>query len=442
MSASVFPRDMARTYPVLVRGEGVYVFDEQGRRYLDAMGGVAVVNIGHGVDEIADAMADQARRLAFSHSVMFSNRPMIDLAERVAGLAPDGLNSVYFVSGGSEANETAIKLARQYHVERGSGSKSLVIGRWQSYHGATLGALSASGHVSRRRKYAPLLKDFPHIPPPYCYRCPLGQTHPSCHIACADELERAILQHGPENVAAFIAEPITGAASGAVVPPAEYFPRIREICDRYDVLLIADEVITGFGRTGEVFAMSHWGVVPDMITVAKGMGSGYAALAAVVVHDRIRSVFADSSSPFVHGFTYGGNPLACAVGVAVLDLVQREGLFERAAELGTYFFNAAERLRAHPSVGDIRGRGLMMGIELVRDRDSREPFPAELRFADRLARLALDRGLYVYPGSGCIDGVRGDHILICPPFVIRKSEIDLIFELLDQTLADLEREVG
>ncbi len=434
----VFPRDLGRTYPVLVRGEGVYVFDEDGNRYLDAMGGVAVVNIGHGVREIADAMAEQARTLAFSHSVMFSNRPMLDLAERVTRLTPRGLDSVYFVSGGSEANETAIKLARQYHVERGAPSKALVIGRWQSYHGATLGALSVSGHVGRRKKYVPLLKEFPHIAAPNCYRCAFEHLHPACGVASADELERTIIQHGPENVAAFIAEPITGASSGAVVPPPDYFPRIREICDAYDVLLIADEVITGFGRTGTPFAMDHWGVVPDMITTAKGMASGYASLAAVIVHDRIRSVFAERGSPFVHGFTYGGNPLACAVGVAVLDLMERDGLIERSRKMGSVFFRAAERVRTHPIVGDIRGRGLMMGIELVRDRVTKEPFRPELRVAERLAAIALEKGLYVYPGAGGIDGVRGDHILICPPFVIAEHEIDAIFELLDRALGDLE----
>lgn len=434
----LFPRDVSRRYTTLVRGEGVYVFDQDGNRYLDAMAGVAVVNIGHGVAEIADAMAKQARALAFSHGHTFSNLPMIHLANQIAHLAPGPLNSVYFVSGGSEATETAIKLARQYHLERGAKSKYLVIGRWQSYHGNTLGALSASGMVGRRRKYAPLLLDFPHIVPPYCYRCPLGETYPDCGIACADDLARAILQHGAENVAAFIAEPVTGAAGGAVVPPDEYFPRIREICDRYDVLFIADEVITGFGRTGRNFAVDHWSVVPDMITTAKGMASGYASLGAVIVHEKIRAVFEDKQSPFVHGFTYGGNPLACAVGSAVLDVVERDHLIQRSAEMGAYFFAAAERLRVHPTIGDIRGRGLMMGIELVQDRESKTPFASEQRIAERLGAIALRRGVYIYPGSGCVDGVLGDHVLICPAFIINEQQIDQVFEVLDQSLTELE----
>jgi adenosylmethionine-8-amino-7-oxononanoate aminotransferase len=345
------------------------------------------------------------------------------------------------VSGGSEAVETAIKLARQAHLENGQMQRYLVIARRQSYHGATLGALSATGMGPRRAPYLPLLLDFPHIAPAYCYRCPFDREYPGCDLACAHELEEAILRAGPERVSAFIAEPVVGSACGATVPPPEYFPLIREICSRYGVLFIADEVITGFGRTGRHFGITHWDAVPDMMVVAKGLSGGYAPLGAVVASERIRHVFDESDTAFEHIFTYAANPLSAATALAVLGIYVREGLASRAARMGELLFQKAEALGDHPIVGDVRGLGLLLGIELVMDKKTKRPFPPEVRASRRLAAKALARGLVIYPGGGSIDGAQGDHFLICPPLVIREPEIDDLVGMLDEALAELEQEL-
>ena len=287
METRVLTRDLTKTYPVVVRGEGVYLYDRDGRQYLDAAGGAMVVTIGHGVKEVAAAMAAQAEQVAYAYTNQFVTESLLGLADRVIALAPPGMAKVYFVSGGSEANETAIKLARQYFIARGKESKWRVVARWQSYHGNTGIALSATGRRPARRGYGPYLLPFPHIPPCYCYRCPLDKKYPSCDVACADELERAIAQEGADTIAAFIAEPIVGTSAAALTPPPDYFERIREICDRHDILFIADEVVTGFGRTGTNFAIEQFGVIPDLITIAKGASSGYAPLGGVIVHERI-----------------------------------------------------------------------------------------------------------------------------------------------------------
>jgi len=430
---------MARQYPTLVRGEGVYLYDNTGKRYLDAVAGIAVVNIGHARGEVAEVMAQQAATLTYVQSFIFDNDQAHLLAERVGRLTPPGLRHSYFVSGGSEAVETAIKLARQYHVENGEPRRYKIIARWQSYHGGTLGALSASGHSARRDKFAPLLLDFPHIPPANCYRCAFGQTYPGCGIECAWELERAVRQAGPENCSAFIAEPIVGAAGGAMTPPPEYFPVIRQICDKYGLLFISDEVITGFGRTGKAFGIDHWNVVPDMITSAKGLSGGYVPLGATIVHDRVRDVLEKKKAFFIHGYTYVGNPLAAAIGVIVLDIIERDGLIARVAKMGETFFAKGRKLLKHRIVGDVRGKGLLMGIELVKDKATKEPFPPAMRVNGRLAQIALDKGLVIYPGGGCVDGIYGDHFLLCPPFTITESEMDEAFGLLEESLMEMEK---
>ncbi len=426
MTQAFFPRNFRSVYPEAVRGEGCYIFTADGKRYLDAAGAAAVVSIGHGVAAIGRAMGEQAQKLAFAHTSQFHTGVAETLAARLRALAPKEFREagrVFFTSGGSEATETAIKLARQYFVERGEPARTRIVSRWQSYHGSTLGALAVSGNVRRRATYAPLLPDWGHIPPCYCYRCPLGLAYPECNVACADELETFVLGVKPETVAAFIFEPVVGATLGAVAPPEGYLQRIAEICRRHGILLIADEVMTGMGRTGAHFAVEHWGLAPDMILVGKGVASGYAPLGAVLVAPRVAEAIARGSGAFQHGFTYQAHPVAMAAGLAVLDYIEQHCLFERVARAGSELLQALQPLRGHPHVGDVRGRGLLFGIEFVKDRATREPFPREANIAERIRQAALDEGVTSYPIQGCVDGDCGDHILLAPPFIISSDEI-------------------
>jgi adenosylmethionine-8-amino-7-oxononanoate aminotransferase len=414
------------------------VWDAEGKRYLDAVAGIAVVNVGHGRARVADAVRRQAATLSYCISNIFANEPAAALAEKLAALTPGDLDHFQFTSGGSEATEVAIKLARQYHLARGNDAKHLVIGRWQSYHGATVASLSVGGMPSRRAKFEPLLLDVPHAAPNYCYRCPFGKEYPSCEMACAHDLEQVIRRAGPERVMAFIAEPVVGSAGGAIPARPEYFGVVREICDRYDILFIADEVITGLGRTGRNFAIEHWGVAPDLITMAKGLGGGYVPVGAVAMSGRVADAFRSRGLAFDHLFTYAANPLAAAAACEVLDILVEERLVERAASLADGFFARGRRLLAHPIVGDVRGLGLLMGVELVRDRATKEPFPTGAKVAALVAGEALRRGLVIYPGSGTADGVSGDHFLICPPLTIEEAQLDLLFDLLDESLLAAE----
>ena len=443
MSDGLLQRVLDKEYPVLVKGEGVYVFDRNGKRYLDAVGGAGVVTIGHGVKEIAEAMKEQAERISFSYSGAFDNLPQRELARAVTSLAPPGLDHVFFVSGGSEAGESALKIARQYHVERGQPGKYKVIGRWQSYHGNTIAMLSVAGRVQWRHLYYPYLLDFAHIHPPYCYRCPYGHTYPSCNVHCAHELENTILQEGPENISAFFVEPIIGTTATGVTPPPEYFPIVREICDRYEVLLICDEVITGMGRTGLPFAIQHWGVTPDLITIAKGLASGYTPLAAVLVHDKIVRAIRQGSGALAHGFTYAGNPQSCAVGNAVVKYLLEHKLIEAVAEKEAYLFNALNRLTELPSVAAVRGKGFYVGLELVYDKEKKIPYPKEKRAAQQLAARALDKGLYIIAGlQGKIPSSIGDHIQISPPFILEKQEIDTMVDILRESILEVQKYIG
>lgn len=438
----LFRRSATRALPRVKRAEGVWIETEDGRRILDGSSGALVASIGHGVRSVIDAQHAQAGQVAYVHGTHFAVGAQEELAERLAALAPGDLDRVYPVSGGSEANESAVKFARQYFLERGQPSRHRVIARWTSYHGNTLGALALSGHAARRRQYLPLLSDQPHIPPCYCYRCPYGLEYPSCELRCAYALEEEIVRQGPEYVAAFIAEPLVGAAGGALTPPPEYFPIIREICTRYDVLLIADEVMTGIGRTGEAFAVNHWQVVPDIITTGKGVSGGYAPLAAMIVREPLFQAIARGSGAFIHGFTYGGHPPSAAAGAAVLEYIAEHDLIARAAELGQYLAGKLEQMRASRIVGDVRGKGMMWGIEFVRDRDTKQPFERSARIAERIGDAAFARGLIIYPGSGNVDGVRGDQILIGPPLVITRAEIDVLAGLLGDAIAAVERDLA
>src|SRR5919202_580443 len=428
---------------IAARGQGIYLWDVEGRRYLDGAAGFVVANLGHGNAEIANAMGQQARTLALAPFSVFVNEPALRCAARLARYVPGDLDHAVFTSGGSEAVEVAVKLARQYWIEGGQPSKYKIIARWQSYHGNTLGTLSIGGNRPRRRPYAPLLLDLPKIPPCYPYRCPPDQAPDEWGPRAADALETTIQQEGPDTVAAFIAEPVVGATLGSAPAPPGYFQRIRQICDRYDVLFIADEVMTGFGRTGRRFGVEHWDVVPDLMAVAKGITAGYAPLGAAVCSARIYAAFRPprGSGQFVNLFTYGANPLCCAVGDVVLCLTEEQDLAGRAARVGAYLRRRLEPLTESPLVGDLRGLGLMLGLEFVQDKATKAPFPPAARVAARVAEAALERGLFVYPGTGTVDGERGDHLMVAPPLVITEAECDELVTNLAAALDAVAREV-
>lgn len=444
---ALFPRNFRKNYPEAVRGEGCFVFTADKRKLLDASGGAAVVSIGHGVASVAEAMAKQARLLAHAHSSQFVTGVASEFAQRLLALAPrnfresaDGPGRVFLTSGGSEATETALKICRQYFLERGELERAQFISRKQSYHGATLGALALSGNVKRRTPFLPLLQDWPQIAPCYCYRCPLDLRYPECGVACAEELSRAIESVGSKKIAAFFVEPVSGATLGAAVPPAEYLPRIAEICKRHGILLVVDEVMTGMGRTGKNFAVEHWHVEPDIILVGKGIGSGYAPLGAVMVTGRVASAFEKGSGSFLHGFTYNAHPVCAAAGLAVLDYAAKHDLFAGVAAKGKELRGALDPLAASPIVGDIRGIGLLLGIEFVRDKATREPFPASANVASRIYDAAFRRGVLTYPIQGCADGARGDHILIAPPHIISSEEMQLLASVLHDAIDEVHQE--
>jgi len=417
--------------PMVDRGEGVYLTDTEGRRYLDASGGAIVVNLGHGVAEVAQALSDQAARAAYAHPTMFTSRPAEDYAAALAEVVSLPDPRFFFLSSGSEAVETAIKLARQVQVERGRAGRYLIISRQQSYHGTTLGALAVAGKPKMRRPFQPMLADVPHIPPPYCYRCPFDLSHPGCALRCADALEEEIERVGPDNVAAFIAEPVSGATLGAVVPPPGYWPRVREICDRHQVLLIADEVMTGFGRTGRWFALDHWDVVPDVAAMSKGTAGGYAPLSVTAARGDLVADIVGGSGNFVHGGTFSHHPVTTAAGLATLRYLKQHDLIALVAQKGK---RLGEKLRDGlgdlPCVGDVRGMGLMWGVEFVADRGRKAPFPPRRHFAQAVADTAFERGLIVYPTGGCVDGMAGDHLTLGPPFIITEEQMDELVTLL------------
>ena len=439
--SAVFYRDLTRQPPSIVSGDGVFIEDSQGRRYLDGSASAGVVGIGHGRSEIWDALAREGKRVDFVYNATFTHPWQEQLAAAILDLAPANMAGVYFCSGGSEANESAWKLARQYFVERGQAQKYKAISRWQSFHGVSLATLSLSGRTSWRQIYAPLLLPSPKIAPPYEYRCPLCAERGGCSLACADDLERAILLEGPDTVAAFFAEPVAGTSAAGVVPHPDYYRRVREICDAYDVLFVADEVLCGYGRTGRPFAISAWDVQPDIVTLGKAIGSGYAPLAAMLVSDKVRTVFAGGSGRFVHGLTYSGMPSSCFVGLQVHAIMQREGLFTRAEQVGAQL---QAKLRAlsdrHPMIGDVRGRGLLIGVEFVADRHTRRPFDARLRITERVVELLRERNVLVAAGVPLLNfGKDGDHIQISPPFTISIDEVELLVDALDDALSALEQ---
>lgn len=431
---NVFYRKLTASFPLIVRGDGVYLYDDRCKKYLDASGGAVVVNVGHGVEEIVETMADQAKKIAYVNGTQFTNEAAETLATEIAEVMPDPLNKVYPLTSGAEATEAAIKLARQFWVQKGCEGKFQVISHNPGYHGSTLGALTVSGRPMGKRFYHPLLHDFPLIPIPSCYRCPYDDHYPKCLVKCGHALETVIRQEGPETVSAFIAEPIVGASGGAVVPPQEYFEVIREICDRYQVLFIADEILTGMGRTGKWLAMEHYGVDPDIVLLGKGLGGGYAPLSALVAQEELVTTIAEGAGSFVHGLTFSHTPVICAAGLATIRHMKAHRLVDRCAEMGAYLMNQLQQLYDFSFIGDIRGRGLLIGIEFVEDRESKRPLPRENQFAERIFEVALENGLVLWTHVGHVDGELGDLVMVGPPFIITHEQIDEIVNLLKTTL--------
>ncbi|MBB3808595.1 aspartate aminotransferase family protein [Pseudochelatococcus contaminans] len=432
MSTHLLHRAIHGHLPTAVGGKGIELFDAEGNVYIDASGGAAVSCLGHGHPAVIDALHKQLDRLAYAHTGFFTTEPAEQLADLLVRNAPAGLDHVYLVSGGSEAVEAAIKMARQYFVETNQPRRRHIIARRQSYHGNTLGALAAGGNEWRRTQFQPLLINTHHIDPCFAYRMQqVGESDEVYAARAAQQLEDKILELGADEVIAFIAEPVVGATAGAVPSVGDYFKRIREICDRYGVLLILDEVMCGMGRTGTLHACEQDGIAPDLMTVAKGLGGGYQPVGAVLLSGKIFDAFANGSGFFQHGHTYMGHPMAAAAGLAVQQTIERESLLANVVAMGNELERQlVERLGNDRHVGDIRGRGLFRGIELVADRATKQPFDPALKLHARIKKEALKRGLIVYPMGGTIDGVQGDHVLLAPPFIVDRNDVERIVERL------------
>ncbi|KMJ59638.1 hypothetical protein AB685_01830 [Bacillus sp. LL01] len=428
-----------KEYPVISHGSGVFLYDFNGKKYLDGSSGAVTASIGHHVQAVIDAMADQASKVSFVYRSQFTSVPAENLATKLMDIAPGDINWSFFVNSGTEAVETAMKISIQYWQEVGKPDKNQIISRWKSYHGITIGALSLSGHAERRRRFEDLLEKSPVVEPPYCYRCPFNLEYPSCGLKCADDLERAILEIGAENIAAFVAEPIIGAAAGAICPPEGYYQKIAEICKSYEIHFIADEVMTGIGRTGKMFAMEHWGVTPDIISIGKGMSAGYSPIAATLVSDSIIESILKGSKVIMSGHTYSANPQSSAVALAVLEYIERQDLVENSRVMGVYLKGKLQQLKAEfPFIGDVRGKGLLLGLEMVEDNSTKYPFANEKAVTTRLVELAQKNGLLIYPATAGIEGVGGDAVIIAPPLSINKKEIDELVSILELTLKDLQ----
>jgi adenosylmethionine-8-amino-7-oxononanoate aminotransferase len=426
--------------PQLDRASGVYMWDVNGKRYLDGSSGAMVSNIGHSNQAVLNAMRKQMEKSTFGYRLHFETEPSERLAAKTASLTPEGLDKVFFVSGGSEAVESAIKLARQYAIAVGQSSRWKVISRTPSYHGCTLGALALTGYATLTEPFEPMMRAMPKVPAPRAYLDGLDLNNPATGHYYADMLEAKILEEGEESVLAFIVEPVGGASTGALVPPVCYMQRVREICDRYGVLLIHDEVMSGGGRTGKFFAAEHWATAPDIIAISKGFGAGYAPLGAMIAHDRVVDAVLDSGG-FAHGFTYAGNPLACSAGLAVINEIEKNGMIENAATIGELLKRRLEDLMVkYEFIGDVRGKGLLLAFELVSDRESMTPLPAELNAYNRLVDIAYDHGLIIY-SRRTRDGREGDHFLVCPPMIATAEHVDEIIEMLDKSLTQFSAEI-
>ncbi|HOO87780.1 MAG TPA: aspartate aminotransferase family protein [Synergistales bacterium] len=432
----LIPRSFKGNLRTAVRGEGVYIYDEDGNAYMDGCCGALLSSIGHGVKEIADAIHQQLLTMEFAHPSRWNNKVSVEAAEEITSLTQEGLDYVWLVSGGSEAIESAMKIARQYFVERdGDGSgKYVMIARWNSYHGSTVGTMGLAGSMGRRRTFAPLFMEGPKIQAHYCYRCPHNLKYPECNVACARALEGEILRIGPASVAAFFAEPIVGSTVGALHPPKEYWPIVREICSKYDVLLVADEIMTGMGRSGKPFCTQDWNVTPDIICSAKALAGGYSPVGAMIVKKEIAETIRDGSGAFQHGHTYNGNPVTAAAVTATIRYMKKNNVFENAAAMGARFDEKIPALNEIPIVGEVRGIGMMRGIEIVADRKTKAPFSPSVKAAALVTEECMKRGLVVYPGTGQIGGVAGDQFLFAPPLVATKEEMDMMTDRLEAGL--------
>jgi adenosylmethionine-8-amino-7-oxononanoate aminotransferase len=439
-------RDWDREFPVMERAEGIYLYDQDGRKYIDGSGGSSVVtSIGHGVKEIAQVMYEQAQKFSFYPAHAFTNEKFLELSDLVVSLAPGELREksrVWVTCTGTDATDDAVRLARQYWVESGKPSKYQVITRWQAFHGNTISVAGYSGITGRRSIFQPMFIDSPHIQPAFCYRCAFEQTYPECKLLCARALETAIRQQGADNVAAFIAEPVVGAAIGCYPAPSGYFQTIREICDRYDVLFISDEVMTGWARTGKMWGIEHWEVTPDIIATAKGMTAGYTPLSAIIARDQIWATLEKNHSPFKAGHTLNANAVSCAGAIAVINYILEHNLVENSRQRGLQaLIGLGWLMEKHPIVGDVRGKGLMFGFELVKDQATKRPFESKQHVSRLFEIAAAKRGLVTYPCTGSIDGVLGDMVLLAPPLVIDESQINDVLNIIDASLGDVEKQL-
>lgn len=426
---------------LIERGEGIYLYDQQGYRYLDGAAGAAVANLGHGVESIVEAMAEQARLISYAAPTAFAHQTTLDLGQAISERAPGALRGncrTWFNCTGTDAVDDALRLARQFFITTGKASKHLVITRWQSFHGNSIGMAGVHGHTGRRRAFSPMFVNSPHIPAAHCYRCSYGLTYPDCDLRCARALEAEIRQQGPENVAAFVAEPVVGAALAGVPAPEGYFEIIRAICDEYDVLFIADEVMSGWGRCGAWFAIEHWGVTPDIIALGKGIGAGYTPIAATIGRREIWDVIEADGGSFMAGHTMNQNPVSCVAALAVLQFLEGNNLLEHVERLGLQLGNHLQGLLEFEIVGDVHGKGLLWGFELVRDKATKDPFDPALGVSKMLQREALKQGLVVYPCAGSVEGVAGDMILIAPPLVITEEELGELSKLVRESVRALQ----
>ena len=435
----VFHRSPTHSYPTVVRGEGAYLIDAHGKRYLDGSSGAAVSCLGHSDSDVIEAIKGQVDKLAFAHTSFFTNEPMEALANELVAHAPAGISHAFFVSSGSEAMEAALKLARQYFLEIDQPRRRHIIARRQSYHGNTLGALATGGNLWRRKQFEPLLVDVSHVSPCYAYRGKLpGESDEAYGSRLVTELVTEIQRLGPDTVIAFVAETVVGATLGAATPVSGYFKAIREVCDRYGILLILDEVMCGMGRTGSLYACEQEGVVPDLITIAKGLGAGYQPIGALLSSQRIHDAVVSGSGFFQHGHTYVGHAVACAAALAVQRALRERDLIDQAARLGGSLERVLrERFEAHPNIGEIRGRGLLWALELVEDRATKRPFDPKRRISARIKGRALDHGLLCYPMGGTIDGVSGDHVLLAPPFIVTEAQLEELTDKLALAIGEI-----
>ncbi|WP_057912742.1 aspartate aminotransferase family protein [Peribacillus muralis] len=430
-------------YPTISHGQGVFLYDKEGKDYLDASSGAVTANIGHGVQEVMEAMVKQAKQVSFVYRSQFTSEAAEKLANKIAELTKGDLTYSFFVNSGSEATETALKIAIQHWQEKGKPKKQKIVSRWMSYHGITMGALSMSGHPIRRERFTSMLESYPSVSPPYCYRCPLQLDPHTCGMACAAELEASIRRIGSDNIAAFIAEPVIGAAGGAIVPPDGYFRKLKDICEENEILFIADEVMTGFGRTGKMLACEYWDVEPDIVTFGKGMSGGYTPIAAAVMTKKVMDPIMGGSRSIIGGHTLSANPLSCAVSLAVLNYVEEHDLVEKSADRGKDLINGLRKLaRKYSFIGDIRGRGLLIGLEFVQDMDTKLPFPKPAAVTQSIIELGMKNGILLYPAAAGLDGVTGSAIIISPPLTITEEECAVLLMRLDITFQQLNETIG